>query len=93
MDFIYYSDTARGKKFFSHTKSGHFLGMNSSTRLGKIYSVHNKKIRSVRQSDFGIYRVDIRPGVEATQHGFKREVENEQEVALAKCEEKLTKNL
>ena len=77
--FIYYSDSARNKKLLPRSEFGHFLGMDSSTRDVKVYLPHTKKIRSVRQSDFRIYKGDVLPSVELMLDGIGREVEKEQE--------------
>ncbi len=91
--FIYYSDTARGKKFLPRSEFGIFLGMDSSTRLIKVYLPQTKKIRTVRQTDFRIYVGDILSGVEAMLDSIAREAELEREATKANSKKCLPKVL
>ena len=48
--FIYFSDSAKGKKFHPRAILGKFVDMESSTRLIKVYITKTKEIYTVRRS-------------------------------------------
>jgi len=77
--FIYYKTTAKGKKMNPRSTFGHFVGMDSSTRLAKVYIPYTKQTISVRRSDFKEYKGNILPSVEALLDGIARQVAQERE--------------
>ncbi len=76
--FIYYSETSSGKKLLPRTQFGHFVGMESDTRLIKVFFPLTKSFKIIRRTDFRKYEGDPLPGVEALLDGIARQVEAEE---------------
>lgn len=73
--FIYYSKTQPGKKLLPRSEFAHFLGMESDTRLIRVYVPAKQTIRIVRYSDFPITSNNLLPSVSSLIDGLAREKE------------------
>ena len=77
--FIYYSKTVPQKKLRDRSVFGYFVGMDSDTRLIRVFTPENKGIIFCRRTDFKVYKGERLPGVASLLDGIARQA-NEGEV-------------
>ena len=71
--FIYRAHTTAKKKLLPRSQFGNFVGMESDTRLIRMYVPNEKRVRVVRRADFKTIADNKLPGVTALLDGLARQ--------------------
>ncbi len=75
--FIYYGETSRGNKLLPRTQFGHSVGMESDTRLVKVFIPHTNSFKIICRTVFHKCESEPLRGVRALPDGIVEQVEVE----------------
>ena len=71
--YIYYSKTVGGKKMLPRSEFARFVGMESDTRLIRVYVPSSQRIRILRRADFHPITDNLLPSVTSLLDGISRQ--------------------